>query len=412
MLSLRIALRYLLAPKSHRAVNVISIISIAGVAVATMATVVVLSVFNGFTWLAHTRLGRIDPMLKVCPASGKTIANADSVARLLCDIDGVASAMPLLAERGLLASEHSQQPVRVMGIDPTAYNAPGIDPMIIDGSYATHAVVGSDTVAATQLSVGVALNTGLRPGVDTRATLYVPRRLGRINPANPAAAYRTLPLAVSGVFQVDQAEYDTDCIFVPIENLQSLLLYDNGEATSISVDISAGVKVNDIRKTIERTLGSDYLVLDREHQQADTFRMISIEKWVTFLMLVFILAIASFNIVSTLSLLILEKRDNMETLRAIGAPQRMVDGIFASLGWLITAIGGALGVVVGTLLSLAQQHLGFIKLDGDPTALSIDAYPVRVEWPDMVAVLAVVMAVGIAVAALSRVFIRKLKPIR
>lgn len=408
MIALRIALRYLFAPKSHRAVNVISVISIAGVAVATMAIVVVLSVFNGFTSLAGDRLGKLDPDLKVTPLEGKAFASADSLAAAIAAVDGVASAMPVLGERALLVAPDKQLPVKLIGIDPAEYAAPGIDSTLIDGVYATHAIVGPDTLAAAQLSVGVALSSHLRPGGESQATLYVPRRLGRINPANPADAYRTLPIAVSGVFQVDQPEYDTDCIFVPLDRLRGLLEYDNNEASAINIALEPGADIALVEKGIHEITGKSFDVLPRERQQADTFRMISIEKWVTFLMLVFILLIASFNIVSTLSLLVIEKRDNMLTLRALGASRRTVRAVFADLGWLITACGGVIGTALGVVLSLLQEHFGFIKLDGDPSALSVDSYPVRLAWPDVALVLATVLTVGLAIAQLSRLFSKKI----
>ncbi len=240
MLALRIALRYLFAKKSHRAVNVISVISLAGVAVATMAIVVVLSVFNGFSDLAHTRLGRIDPDFKAVVKVGKVFAGADSVAVVLSGIEGVAWASPTLQERALLVAGDAQMPVRVTGSDPGAYSAPDLSPVIIDGAYATEAHVGADTLAAAQLSVGVALHTGLRPGGMSAAVLYAPRRVGRINPANPAAAYRRLLVAVSAVFQIDQPEYDNDCVTVPLDALRRLLEYRADEASAIDIGLEPG----------------------------------------------------------------------------------------------------------------------------------------------------------------------------
>lgn len=408
-LELRIALRYLFAPKSHKAVNVISVVSMAGVAVATMAIVVVLSVFNGFNHLALSRLGRLDPDLKVEPASGKVIAAADSLARCLPqEIAGVAHAMPVLRERGLIVSNQNQLPVVLTGIDPAGFDAPGIDSVLIDGIYATDAFVGSDTVAAAQLSVGVALGSELRPVTNSGAAVYVPRRRGRINPANPAAAYRFMPVEVSGVFQVDQPEYDNDLVFLPLERLRSLLEYDNGEASSISVYVNTGYDCAKVKAELETRLGPSFLVLTRTQQQTDTFRMISIEKWVTFLMLMFILLIASFNIVSTLSLLVIEKRQNMGTLRALGASRRMVASVFVYLGWLITAMGGLAGCLAGVALSLIQEHFGLIKLGVDSQALSIESYPVVLDWGDVAVVLVAVLAVGAAISQISRIFTRKI----
>lgn len=379
----------------------------AGVAVATMATIVVLSVFNGFTELAASRLGRIDPQLKIVPVQGKVFASADSLAEAIVAIPGVMQALPVLVERGLVVTDESQMPVRLMGADFYDDATGAFESTLIDGVYATDAVVGADSISAAQIAVGVAMRTGLRPADGNIASIYVPRRLGRINPANPAAAYRRLPVVVSGVFQIDQPEYDTDYMVVPLNALRTLLEYSGGEASAINVACKPGADEKAVQKRIESIIGTGFRILPRELQQAETFRMISVEKWITFLMLVFILLIASFNIVSTLSLLIIEKRANMETLRALGAPQHAIVNIFVNLGTLITSLGGVAGLALGVILAAAQQHFGFIKLDGDPAALSVDAYPVHLLWSDVAIVAAAVLVVGFGIGQLSRIFLRK-----
>lgn len=409
MLALRVALRYLFAPKSHKAVNIISIISMAGVAVATMAIVVVLSVFNGFTDLAKAHLSLIDPDLKAVAVRGKVFAGADSIARALESMPAVEAATPTLQERGLLIAGDHQKPIVFKGVDNGSIEkVVDMDGLLIDGIYSPLNGL-PDSVAGAQIAVGVAMETGLRPSPYKAAELYVPRRLGRINPANPAASYRGLPLAVTGVMQVDQPEYDADYIFVPLSEARRILEYNDSEASAIEIRIDDAAQPGDARRQIADALGPDFAVMSRMEQQAETFRMISVEKWVTFLMLVFILLIASFNIVSTLSLMVIEKRDNMRTLRAMGAQHSLITNIFITEGWLITAIGGIAGALLGIMLSLAQQHFGLIKLSADPASLSIDVYPVRLEWGDVALVLGAVVITGFFIAQLSRLFTRKIK---
>ncbi len=409
MLALRVALRYLAAPKSHRAVNIITFISMAGVAVATMAIIVVLSVFNGFSDLAKSHLSRIDPDFKVTAAKGKVFAGADSIAHALGNIDGIKAAAPSLQERGLLTAADTQMPVVFKGVSPEGiYSCADIDNLLIDGIYSPTNLM-PDSCAGAQITVGVAIDMKLRPSPQATAELYVPRREGRINPANPAASYRSLPLAVTGVIRVDQPEYDADFMFIPLDKARELLEYSDGEASEIDIRLAPDASATKVRSSIEDALGRGFIVQNRMEQQADTFRMISIEKWVTFLMLVFILVIASFNIVSTLSLLVIEKRDNMATMRALGAPKSMITNIFITEGALITAIGGIIGAAIGIALSLIQQHFGLIKLSGDPSALTIDVYPVRLEWADVLPVVAAVAITGFLIAQLSRIFTRKLK---
>lgn len=409
MLALKIALRYLFAPKSHRAVNVISIISLAGVAVATMAIVVVLSVFNGFSDLARRQLSRIDPDLKATAVQGKVFAGADSLAALLEAMPEVEAAMPTLRDRALFVAGNRQMPVRFAAMDPGKAQAVlGLDSIMIDGVYAPLNGL-PDSLPGMQTSVGVAMSTGVRPSPYAAGEIYVPRRLGKINPANPAAAYRQLPVAVTGVMQVEQQDYDNDYVWLPLEPMRRLLEYSNGEASALEIKLTTGTSPDSAAKKIAAALGDGFEVLDRYRQSAATYRMIAVEKWVTFAMLAFILLIASFNIISTLSLLVIEKRDNMRTLHALGASQNLVSRIFINEGWLITVCGGVIGIALGVALSLLQEHFGLIKLEGDPSALTIDAYPVRLQWADAALVLLTVIILGLAISQISRLFTAKQK---
>lgn len=403
MFALRIALRYLFAKKSHRAVNVIAVISMAGVAVATMAIIVVLSVFNGFTDLAQSHLAAIDPEVRISPLSGKVIESADSLACALERRDDVASAAVVLQERALFVSGDRQTPVIFKGLDPVkARRIADIDAVIIDGVFAPDNGM-PDSLAGMQASVGVAINMGLHPSPFAAGRIYVPRRLGRINPANPAAAYRALDVAVTGVVQVDQPEYDADFVFIPLEAARRMLDYGAGEGSAVELKAAQGVRPDDLVRRLAKDL-PQYSVQGRVEQQADTFRMIAVEKWITFTMLVFILLIASFNIVSTLSLMVIEKRADMATLRALGATSASTRSIFVVEGWLIAAVGGVAGLVLGVLLSLAQQCFGLVKLAADPSALTIDVYPVRLEWADVAIVFFAIIATGLVIGMVSRLF--------
>lgn len=405
MTALRIALRYLFSKKSHRAINVISVVAMAGVAVATMAIVIVLAVFDGFTELAAGHLAQVNAEVRLAPKEGKTLA-ADSLAGVLRDRADVAEAAAVLQERALLVADNGRQmPVVLKGLDYSRAGAiADIEGMVIDGVFRPDGGLG-DSITGIQPAVGVAINTGLRPSPYAAAKIYEPRRRGRINPANPAAAYRQLPVAVTGVIEVNQPEYDADFVFMPLEGVRRLLDYRRGEGSAVEVKAAPGVSPT----TLCRRLAADYpelAVEGRMEQQADTFRMIAVEKWVTFLMLCFILVVAAFNIVSTLSLMVIEKRSDMATLRALGAPQGLPRSIFAWEGALITFIGGGAGTVLGVILALVQQHFGIIKLDADPSALTIDVYPVSLHWGDVGAVLLAIAATGAVIALISRLFTR------
>lgn len=399
-ITLRIALRYLLARKSHSAVNVISLISMAGVAVATMAMVCVMSVFNGFSDIASARMSLFDAELAVTPASGKTIADGDSLAEALAAIPGVAMAMPVVEDQALAIYHNRQIPVTVKGVPDGYRRMVAIDSAIIDG-------VDLDIAAATDslnrhalVGVGVALTLGTRPAYYDPLVICTPRRTGRYNPANPAASFLSDSLVVAGVFEINQPEYDSDHILVPIDVARELLDYYT-EATAVEVAVAPGASLSDVEQAIVRAAGPDMTVTDRAHRQEDTFRMINIEKWVTMLMLAFILVIASFNIISTLSMIIIDKEQSIALLRVMGASASMTRRIFMVEGWLVSLGGCVAGIILGVVLTLAQQWGGFIKFAGDPALMVIDAYPVRLAPADLLVVLAVTALIGLVTGLLA-----------
>lgn len=396
MVALRIALRYLLSRKSHNAVNVISAVSVAGVAVATIAIVCVLSVFNGFTWLAYDRISFIDPDLMIVAAEGKTIADADSLCRAVADMPPVAHAAPMISDQGLAIYNGRQMPVQIIGVDSLFSRIVKIDSVVIDGDF----ILQDDHWHYASLSVGVAIALGARPGFYDYLALYTPRRVGRINPANPMGAFRSDSLIVGSVYQVEETAYDTDGVIVPLQSARNLFEYTT-EATSLAVSLRPGFTEKEGAAEVGKALGAGFRVLTRLEQESESFRMIAVEKWITFLMLAFILVIASFNVISTLSMLIIEKTPNMATLRALGASESTIRHIFVWEGWLISMLGGAAGIVLGVILCLAQQWGGFIKLNGDPSKLSISIYPVAVELTDILAVAALIFVTGLLVALIT-----------
>ena len=377
MLSLRVALRYLFAPKSHAAVNIISLISMAGIAVAAFAMVCVLSVFNGFTDLAASRMSAIDPEIKITRQYGAVIADGDSLAAAVGAVDGVAHVRRVLEQRALAVNDGDQMPVRVRGVEDNYSDVSRLSELVIDGE-----MIDGPAMQYALLSVGVAVRTGARPSLERPFMLTAPRRLGRINPAFPMAAFRTDTLFVSGVYQTNQGEYDEDLVYIPLESARRLFDYST-EITSLDVAVEPGHDAGDVARAIESQLGDTYVVADRMQQQEASFRMIRIEKWITFLMLVFVLVMASFNILSTMSMLIIEKEDNMRILTSLGASRGMLRRIFLDEGLLI-----------GVILCLLQQHFGLISLGGDPSQMSIEYYPCRPAVADVLITACVVTVIG------------------
>lgn len=405
MLSLKIALRYLVSKKSHAAVNVISAISVAGVAVATAAIVVVLSVFNGFSDLAKSHFSDIDPDLLISPASGKVIAEADSLAKALRVVDGVAATAPTLTERGLLVAGEAQLGVVFKGVSPDYGKVIDLD-RVAEMTSAVYPEYLGENEVISDMAIGVASRLNLRPGVD-HVELYVPRRVGRINPANPAGAFFSQGMVLRNVLAVNQMEFDADHIIIPLDAARALLAYDS-EASNIEIKLKEGVSDAAVAKVLRQRLGDEFVVATQIEQHAESYKMIAVEKWVTFAMLIFILVIAAFNIISTLSLMVIEKRDNMATLRFLGASKATVRAVFMWMGAIITLAGGLIGMTLGIALSLAQQYGGFIRLSGDPDALTVDTYPVHVEPLDILTVLVLIIAMSLITSLITRLFTRKL----
>lgn len=401
MLALRIALRYLRAPKSHHAVNVIAGVAVAGVCVAVAAMVVVLSVFNGFANLAAQQLSRLDAPLRVSRVDGRVVESSDSLVRAISTADGVGSVVPVLEGRALLGNDAAQTAVMMKGV-PAGYDAHSdISETFVDGVYAE---ATNDGTPAVQIAVGVSNDLLQRPDAEQTVTLYTPRRVGRINPANPSAAFLTGQVAVSGVFSIGH-DVDNNLIIVPIDVARRLMEYPEG-ASAVEVTPAPGTGIDALAKSLQTTLGKDYVVADRLQQRATAFRMISIEKWITFMLIAFVLLIAMFNIVATLSMLAIEKRSNMNTLRALGASQGLVRRIFATLGALVTWLGGGIGIVLGAVLVLMQQEWHLIKMGADPSQLAIPYYPVALSVTDLVGVAGAV-AVASVLAAVSTTLMRK-----
>ncbi len=401
-LPLRIAWRYLMSKKGHQAVNVISIVAVCGIVVATAALICVLSVFNGFRGLIMGKLAMLDPEVAITATLGKTINNADSIIDAVSGIPGVERAVPVIEDQALAMYAQLQMPVRLKGV-PDDYNTMNqIDSVIVDGQWKLRDQVSRYAVAGA----GPAVRLCVRPDFIGMVRLYAPQRQGHVNIANPMGAFRQDSLFVSGIFQLQQNNYDADLIYVPLDMARDLFDYET-EATQVEVKLAAGANEQQAMRAITQALGDGYLVKNRLMQQSEAYRLVNIEKWMAFLLLAFILIIATFNVISTLSLLIIEKDDSIATLRALGANDRQISRIFVLQGWLITLVGAITGVVIGLILCLCQQRFGWLHLSGDPANMIIDAYPVEVQWTDVLVTLALVAAVGLLTSMVTALIMRR-----
>ena len=376
--------------------------SVCGVIVATAAIVCVLSVFNGFSKLIHSKLSMLDADIAITATLGKTIADADSVAAVARGVAGVEMALPVVEDNALAMFFNYQMPVTLKGV-PDGYDSlTNIRNTIIDGKYLLDDGISQYSVIA----IGPALSLNVRPDYLKMVSLYTPRRRGNINLANPATALRSDSVFVSGVFQIEQNKYDRNTMFVSIEMARRLFDYTT-QATAVELRLAPGANEPAVMAALNDALGEQYVVKNRLMQQAEAFRMVNIEKWVTFLLLGFILVIATFNVIGALSLLIIEKTDSIDTFRNLGASNKLISRIFVMEGWVISFTGTVLGIALGLVLCLLQEHFGLIEMQGNAATLIITAYPVAVQWTDVLVVLALSVAVGALTSLVTKLIMRR-----
>lgn len=400
-LVLKTALRYLKAKKTHSAVNIISIISVCGVVIATTALICVLSVYNGFSDLLLEKTSQIDPQIEITAKEGKTIDNADSLLNIIQGISGVETVLPTIKDQALAVYGDLQIPIILKGI-PDSYNTfCDLENTILYGDFTLQDSINRYAI----LSIGVAGNLQSGAGFFDYLRIYAPKRVGRVNIANPAGAFRTDSLYVSAIFQTEQYTYDQDMIFVPVEVARKLFNYDT-QATSIEVKLTKNTDETEVMSQICHTTGDQYHVKNRLMQQETSFKMINMEKWVTFLLLTFILVIAAFNVISSLSLLIIEKDENIRTFKNLGATNQQISNIFITEGILITLSGAVIGIISGIVLCFLQQELGLIKLSAEAGTVIVDSYPVKLVWSDVLIVLGLVSIVGLVTSLTTALLMR------
>lgn len=384
-----IAWRYLVAKKRQNAINIISGISCLAVAVVTAAMICVLSVMNGFGEAIEQMFSQLDAELRITPAQGKTLQLDDERIQALQAMPEVAIVAPTIEESALVEFRGKQVPAMLKGVDTTYQALTAIDSIIIDGDYA----VWDGAFERCVMGVGLANTIGIGAHFISPVHLYAPKRIGRVNMLRPDENFRTKGVYIAGVFAVNQTKYDDTYMLISLPLAQDLFDYNEQEATALELRLHDGTSVKKAQKAIRAKLGADYVVLNRYEQQADFYRIQMIEKWLTALLLVFILLIASFNIISSLSMLILDKTDDIRLLSTLGADEQMIRRIFLYEGWLISAFGALIGAVVGVGLCAIQQHFGLLKL-GNGTNYVLSAYPVSIQLTDVLIVIAVVLALG------------------
>ncbi|MBQ6432587.1 MAG: ABC transporter permease [Bacteroidaceae bacterium] len=392
MFSFYVARRYLFSRKSHNTINIISGISACGVAVATMAMVVTLSVFNGFREYVSSFFTAFDPELKVVLKQGKTVSSDDPALTALRTADEVEVYTEVLEEQALIVGNDRQWVVNIKGVDDNFREQADLDNILYgEGEFVLHA----DVLEYGIMGIRLAQQLGLGARYDGALPIYAPRRGEQVNMANPMQSFTSDELYSPGVvFSVNQSRYDSQYIITSIAFARRL--FDaQGLVSAVELRLKPGVSQNKAKKRIQALVGERFDVQNRYEQQHDTFRIMQVEKFIAYLFLSFILLVASFNIIGSLSMLMIDKKDNVQTLRALGADDRQISQIFLLEGWLISGIGAAMGIAQGLLLCYLQMTFGFVKLGHSEGSYIVDAYPVSVHATDLLIIFATVLAVGL-----------------
>lgn len=393
-LPLFIARRYLFAKKSHNVINIISAISAVGMAIGTAALIIILSIYNGFDELVKSTLSNVEPDILITPAKGKVfIPNGETFDRIRQN--------PLIDEYDLILQENvfvdydgHQGIAKAKGVDSAFEAESPLAEHITNGEFSLH----KGQLPQMVVGAGLAYKMGMNPAFLASAELYFPIRDRNFSLANPAASIETVRMRPSGIFSVNQ-QIDDDLMIVPIEEMRKLLGYEE-EVSGVEIRLAEGSTAKDIRsaiKHIQKELGPEFKVLDRFRQNPSLYKMMRYEKAAIYLILIFVIIIIALNIFGSITMLIIEKKDDIETYRSLGATDQMLRRTFTLEGWLISLLGLAAGLVVGIGFSLAQQHFGFIKMPG---SFLVNAYPVILQWQDVLAIIAGVALIGYIIALL------------
>lgn len=385
-----LARRYLFSPKKHSAVNIISAVSVCGIALSTLAMVCTLSVFNGFQEMVEGFFTAFDAQLKIVPVQGKVFNPQESRLQQVHSMSSIAVWSKTIEEHAVVQYKQRQAMVTIKGVEQNFEQLTDIDSLLIGSGHfmltdseVEYGVLGGDLMSE--------LGTGLQ-FIDP-LQVYAPKRNVRVNIANPSAAFNRRYLFSPGVvFACNQQKYDAHYILTSLSFARRLFNYDT-QVSAIEIKLKPGTDVRKVEREMERILGERFKVLNRYEQQEEVFRIMEIEKLISYFFLTFILVVACFNLVGSLSMLMLDKREDVETLSRLGANRRMIEQIFLSEGRLISLIGALAGIVLGVLLCYLQQWFGLIKL-GSGESFLVDAYPVSVHLADLLLIFVTVLVVG------------------
>ena len=388
-----IAGRYLFAKKSHNVINIISAISAIGMAIGTAALIIILSVYNGFDALIKSMMSNVEPDLLITPATGKTFTPKGEAFDWIYDQPEVKSMCCVLQEQVFISYDGKQKLAKAKGVDWIYESESTLGQCVTKGEFKLHK--GDIPMAA--VGAGMAYELGIDPAFLSPIEIFFPTRTRKISIANPAASIESIRVWPSGIFAVN-SDIDKELLILPIGKMQELLEYDGDVVSGVEIRLSDNISRKNFRnlqKQISDILGPQYIVKDRYQQNESLYKMMKYEKAAIFMILIFVIIIIAFNIFGSLSMLIIEKKHDIETLRSLGAKDRLIKKIFILEGWMISLAGLTAGLAIGAGFSLLQQQFGFIKMPGH---FVVQAYPVILSWTDVLLTTAGIAIIGYMIA--------------
>ena len=387
-----IAGRYLFAKKSHNVINIISAISAIGMAIGTAALIIILSVYNGFDSLIRSMMSTVEPDLLITPSTGKVFIPEGETYDWIYDQPSVKSMCCVLQEQVFINYDGKQGLAKAKGVDWVYEDESSLKDYVTDGEFKLH----KGDIPLAVVGAGLAYEMQMNPRFLAPIEIYFPSRTRKISLANPASAIESIRVWPSGLFSVN-TDVDKELMILPIAKMQELLEYEN-EVSGIEIrltDNSDTKELKRLQKEISSKLGPDFKVKDRFQQNESLYKMMKYEKAAIYMILIFVIIIIAFNIFGSLTMLIIEKRFDIETLKSLGATEKLIKRIFVLEGWMISLAGLAGGLFLGVLFSLLQQWFGFIKMPGH---FVVQAYPIILSWTDVMLTAIGVTLIGYLIA--------------
>ena len=389
-----IAGRYLFAKESHNVINIISAISAIGMAIGTAALIIILSVYNGFDSLIRSMMSNVEPDLMICPTDSKVFVPEGEVYDWIYDEPAVKNMCCVLEEQVFISYDGQQGLAKAKGVDWIYEEESPLRDHLVEGEFKLH----RGDIPLTAVGAGLAYKLGLSPRFVSPVEIYFPSRTRKISMANPLASIESVRVWPSSTFSVNN-EVDAELMILPIDKMRELLEYDQ-EVSAVEIRLTEEAGQDDlqkIQKEIQSRLGDGLTVKNRLQQNESLYKMMKYEKAAIYMILIFVIIIIAFNIFGSLSMLIIEKKQDISTLRSLGAQESLIKRIFVMEGWFISLCGMAAGLAIGIAFSLIQQHFGIIKMPGH---FMVQAYPIILSWTDILLTAAGVAVIGYLIALL------------